>query len=104
MQDQERKHIKLSGAARPCPSLKNLPSELPPDTLNRLAAGGGILVLFCYYFLNSNKSPGSGQAAIKEARRQGDPSQETRDPRDSGVKTLEDKRKREAGVEPRKGT
>lgn len=47
------------------------------------------------YILASSKPPGSGQAAIKEARRGGDPSTETRDPRDSGVKTLEQKKQKE---------
>jgi hypothetical protein len=46
---------------------------------------------------HSDKSPGSGQAEIKERRRKGDPSKEYRDPRDSGVKTLEQKRAKEEG-------
>ena len=50
-----------------------------------------------YYFLHSDKSPGSGQAAIKEARRKGDVSKETRDPRDSDVKTLGQKKAKEEG-------
>lgn len=66
-------------------------------TPNSIAVGTGLMAFAGYYIMNSNKDPGSGQAAIKENRRQGNASQETRDPRDSGVKTLEDKKKKEAG-------
>jgi hypothetical protein len=56
------------------------------------------LAIVCgYYFLHSDKAPGSGQAQIKEMRRKGDPSNEYRDPRDSGVKTPEQKRLKEEG-------
>ena len=69
-----------------------------------VAVGAAVLGLFGYYFAHSSKDPGSGQAEQKEARRQGDPSQEHRDPRDSPVKSLEDKKKKEAGVSVKKST
>ena len=51
-----------------------------------------------YYFLHSDRSPGEGQARIKEVRREKeDPRNEYRDPRDSGVKTLEQKKLKEEG-------
>ena len=51
-----------------------------------------------YYFLHSDKAPGSGQAQIKEIRRSDlQPQDEYRDPRNSGVKTLEQKKAKEEG-------
>lgn len=60
-----------------------------------MAVGAIIACVPFYYFLHSDKQPRSEQAAIKEARRQGDPSKEFRDPRDSSVKTLEQKKAKE---------
>jgi hypothetical protein len=62
----------------------------------------GAAILFAlipgYYFLHSDKSPGSGQAQIKEIRRSDpQPQNEFRDPRDSGAKTLEQKKAKEEG-------
>ena len=68
---------------------------------NRFYGLGAVLTIVCgYYFLHSDKSPGSGQAAIKEIRRSDDtasPQNEYRDPRDSGVKTPQQKREKEEG-------
>ena len=50
-----------------------------------------------YYFLHTDKAAGSGQAAIKEARRSEGTKDEKRDPRDSPVKTLEQKKARDGG-------
>jgi hypothetical protein len=52
-----------------------------------------------YYFLHSDKSARSGRAAIEEHRAQDnhDASKEHRDPRDSPVKTIEQKKAKEAG-------
>ena len=61
----------------------------------RFALAALLALLPGYYFLHSGKAPGSGQAEIKERRRGGDPSKEYRDPRDGGVKTLEQKKAKE---------
>jgi hypothetical protein len=53
-----------------------------------------------YYFSHTNKVGGSENAKITQARREGDPSNEYRDPRDSSVKTIEQKRERD-GVDLR---
>lgn len=65
-------------------------------TVCSIVIGAVIAAIPFYYFFHSDKPPGDGQAAIKEARRQGNPSQEFRDPRDSDVKTLEQKKAKEA--------
>jgi hypothetical protein len=66
-------------------------------TRYRFAAAAAILIFPGYYFMNSDRAPGQGQAAIKEHRRAGGAGEEYRDPKDSPVKTLEDKKKRDAG-------
>ena len=63
----------------------------------RLALAGIVAFVPFYYIFHSNKSPGSEQAAIKQKRRAGDYSNEHRDPRDSDVKTLEQKTAKEQG-------
>ena len=70
---------------------------------NRVAIGALFAAIPGYYIANSSKSPGSGQAQRKEARRNGDPSTEFRDTRDSPVKTMADKKKKEAGEKVEKG-
>ncbi|KAF7506771.1 hypothetical protein GJ744_011383 [Endocarpon pusillum] len=59
-----------------------------------IAFGALAAAIPSYYFLHSNKEPASGQSQIREARNKGDPSNEHRDPRDSDVKTLEDKKRK----------
>jgi hypothetical protein len=67
-------------------------------TTNRITLAVILTIVPAYYFLHSNRAPASGYQSRKEARIGTDPSKEYRDPRDSGVKTLEQKRKRdEAG-------
>ena len=44
-----------------------------------------------YYFYHSGRAPAVGNEAYTKNRREGNASQEYRDPRDSGVKTLEQK-------------
>ncbi|RVX74520.1 hypothetical protein B0A52_01646 [Exophiala mesophila] len=62
-----------------------------------LLAGFAALALVPgYYIFHSNKPAASEQAKIREARRKGNPSQERRDPRDSGVKTIEQKKQRDS--------
>jgi hypothetical protein len=46
--------------------------------------------------MHSDKPAGSGQAEIKEARREKGTANEFRDPRDSDVKTLEQKKAKES--------
>jgi hypothetical protein len=48
-----------------------------------------------YYFAHTDKPSASGNAEITDARRKGDPSKQYRDPRDSTVKTLEQKKARD---------
>ncbi|KIW85274.1 hypothetical protein Z517_00664 [Fonsecaea pedrosoi CBS 271.37] len=71
-----------------------------PGTYNSrvpLIAIGSVLAFVPFYYLfHSTKPAASGNAAITEARRQGDPSTEYRDPRDSPVKTLEQQKKAKA--------
>ncbi|OAL38265.1 hypothetical protein AYO20_02324 [Fonsecaea nubica] len=70
-----------------------------PGTYNSrvpLIAIGSVLAFVPFYYLfHSTKPAASGNAAITEARRQGDPSIEYRDPRDSPVKTLEQQKKKD---------
>ena len=74
------------------------------DIVSRIAAGSILVAFPGYYIFHSDKNPGAGQAFKKETRRNGsDPSQEFRDLRDSPVKTLEDKKRKEAGKEVVKG-
>ncbi|KIV89910.1 hypothetical protein PV10_07269 [Exophiala mesophila] len=61
-----------------------------------LAGLAAIALIPGYYIFHSNKPAASEQAAIKESRRKGNPSQEIRDPRDSEVKTIEQKKQRES--------
>ncbi len=49
-----------------------------------------------YYFLHADRVPNNGNAAIKAARRENGSHNEYRDPRDSGVKTLDQKKARDA--------
>lgn len=86
------------------PFLPALPEPLPETRITnaqpRFYGLGGVLAIVCgYYMLHSDKAPGSGQAKQKELRREGTvpPEQEYRDPRDSGAKTLEQKRAKEQG-------
>ncbi|KEF59364.1 uncharacterized protein A1O9_04208 [Exophiala aquamarina CBS 119918] len=61
-----------------------------------IIAGGALALCFpLYYIMHSDKPAGSGQAAIKEVRREKGTAREIRDPRDSEVKTLEQKRAKE---------
>ena len=64
---------------------------------DRLVVAGIVTFVPFYYYFHSDKEPRSEHAAMKEARRQGDPSEEYRDPRDSPVKSLEDKKAKEEG-------
>ncbi len=54
-----------------------------------------LTIVPAYYFLQSGKTPNAGNDALTKARRDGDTSKEHRDPRDSGVKTLEQKKARD---------
>lgn len=66
--------------------------------VNRIAVGTLMACVPFYYFYHSNKAPNSEKKAMAEARRNGGgPSTEYRDVRDSPVKTLEDKKKKEDG-------
>ncbi|ETN44195.1 uncharacterized protein HMPREF1541_10746 [Cyphellophora europaea CBS 101466] len=60
---------------------------------------GALLALVSgYYFIHSDKTPAGGHKEIQEIRRaNGNPKDEVRDPRDSGVKTLEQKKAKEEG-------
>lgn len=63
-------------------------------TFLRIVAISLVAAIPTFYIIQAtigtgDKSPGSGQAEIKKARREGDPSKEYRDPRDSGKKTTE---------------
>jgi hypothetical protein len=68
-------------------------------SLHRFYGFGAVLSIVCgYYFLQSGKTPASEQAKVKEIRKNEEaPHKEVRDPRDSGVKTLEQKKQKEAG-------
>ena len=94
----------------PSPILRrHYAAELPKSTNPNPARGNAfqpayiaVAVVFAavpgYYFLHSDRSAGAGRAAMQEARAKDDhhPSKEYRDPRDSGVKTLEQKKAKEA--------
>jgi hypothetical protein len=54
-----------------------------------------MLFLPSYYLFSWNKEPNSGQAAQLAARRERDLSTMDRDPRDTTVKTLEQKKQRD---------
>lgn len=61
------------------------------------------MFIFAYYFSQGtigtgNKAQGSGQATIKEIRREHGTENEYRDPRDSGVKTLGQKEGQSKGA------
>lgn len=61
------------------------------------AAAGFVILVPSYYIFSSDKPAGSEQAAIKEIRREkGGAHGEYHDPRDGGVKTLEQKKARDA--------
>jgi len=56
-----------------------------------------------YYFYHSNRSPRAGQKDAAERRENGNgPGSEYRDVRDSPIKTLEDKKRKDAGLPPRR--
>lgn len=64
---------------------------------SRIAAGAFVILIPSYYIFSSDKPAGSEQASIKELRREkGGAQGEYHDPRDSGVKTLEQKKAKEA--------
>ncbi|OAP60318.1 hypothetical protein AYL99_05320 [Fonsecaea erecta] len=58
-----------------------------------IAVGSVLAFVPFYYVFHSTKPAASGNAEITEARRQGNPANEYRDPRDSPVKTLEQQKK-----------
>jgi len=61
-----------------------------------MAAAGFVIIIPSYYIFSSDKPAGSEQAAIKELRREkGGAHGEYHDPRDSGVKTLGQKKAKE---------
>lgn len=66
-------------------------------TCSRLFVGlGGLFALVSgYYFLHTPRSPNEGHSAIQEKRKEQGTQNEYRDPRDSGVKTLEQKKARD---------
>ncbi|ERF76471.1 hypothetical protein EPUS_06133 [Endocarpon pusillum Z07020] len=72
----------------------NQTTPLTRNNIPLIAAAALAAAIPSYYFIHSNKVPASGQSEIREARDKGDPSKEYRDPRDSDVKTLEDKKRK----------
>ncbi|KAK5062525.1 hypothetical protein LTR84_004598 [Exophiala bonariae] len=60
-----------------------------------MVAGALVFSVPVYYIMHSDKPSASEQAAIKEKRRKHGTEDEHRDPRDSPVKTLEQKRARD---------
>ncbi|EXJ58300.1 hypothetical protein A1O7_05725 [Cladophialophora yegresii CBS 114405] len=78
-------------------------SDQPRDWTSRLPllllAGVAAYIPF-YYFSHTDKPGGSENAKLTQARREGNPANERRDPRDSSVKTIEQKRERD-GVDHR---
>ncbi|KPI37212.1 uncharacterized protein AB675_1564 [Cyphellophora attinorum] len=94
----------------PAAPRRHYAAELPKSTNPQPSRGNGFSPVFlgvaavfafvpAYYFLHSDKSARSGRAAIEEHRAQDnyDATKEFRDPRDSGVKTIEQKKAKEAG-------
>ncbi|KAJ4504366.1 hypothetical protein HRR83_009157 [Exophiala dermatitidis] len=79
--------------------LKASSNPIPGDRSNsRLPLIVGALLFAMvpsYYLLHARKSAGSEQAKILQTRREQGTSNETRDPRDSEVKTLEQKKARD---------
>jgi hypothetical protein len=81
-----------------CTCLLSLPSfgyQLSNST-GSIVGGALALCIPFYYIMHSDKPAGSGQAEIKEARREKGTANEFRDPRDSDVKTLEQKKAKES--------
>ncbi|KAK4942316.1 hypothetical protein LTR10_017923 [Elasticomyces elasticus] len=77
-------------AAPSRPEAQDKNSRLP-----MFAVGGVIALIPFYYIFHSNKPAASEHTKIKEKRREVGTHNETRDPRDSPVKTLEQKKARE---------
>lgn len=73
------------------------PSGVPQHSNSSDSIVGGALVLCIsfYYIMHSDSAAGSGQAERKQERRETGTSQELRDPRDTGVKTLAQKKANE---------
>ena len=66
-------------------------------TIPSIAVGSVMAAVPFYYFYHSKKSPSSEKKAMAEAGKNGGgPSTEFRDVRDSPIKTLEDKKRRDA--------
>lgn len=70
-------------------------NPLSTNTPCSIAAGALVFSVPAYYIMHSDKPSASEQAKIKEKRRQQGTEGEHRDPRDSPVKTLEQKRAKE---------
>ncbi|ETI22724.1 hypothetical protein G647_06800 [Cladophialophora carrionii CBS 160.54] len=78
-------------------------SDQPRDWTSRLPLIllAGVAAYLPFYYLSHTDKPGASEnAKMTEARRQGNPANERRDPRDSSVKTIEQKRERD-GVDHR---
>ncbi|OAG34244.1 hypothetical protein AYO21_11591 [Fonsecaea monophora] len=90
-------HSRLLALHQDTPKEPMRPHPPVPTSPGHITAGiaiGCVLAFVPFYYLfHSTKPAASGNAAITEARRQGDPSTEYRDPRDSPVKTLEQQKK-----------
>jgi hypothetical protein len=75
--------------------------DLPPLlhraqlTTSSIVIGSVFAVLPFYYFYHSDKPFNSEKKALGEARKGKSPGDETRDPRDSPIKTLADKKRRD---------
>lgn len=116
-QQQLRSYADNTTHARSAPLKNNLPLFVSPPSIAyplrpptpqlthlRITVGTVFALVPFYYFFQSDRSPNSEKQAIAEGRDQakkegGGPGKEYRDVRDSPVKTLEDKRRKEEGRE-----
>ncbi|EXJ66933.1 uncharacterized protein A1O5_10128 [Cladophialophora psammophila CBS 110553] len=89
-----RQTARRAYAEKAAPTRPDAPRDMS-SSIPLIATGGILAFLPFYYLFHSTKPSASGNAEMTQARRQGNPANEYRDPRDSPAKTLKQKKAKE---------